>query len=59
MTYQEKFDEMIVSYLNGNISWVKSKLKKMSKAVRTSLYEYAVENYSLKDDKFFFKLIYN
>lgn len=35
-----KFETIIESYLNGNISWVRTEIKKLSKENRKALYLY-------------------
>ncbi len=53
-----KFEQIIESYINGNIGWVKSEVKKLSKASRKELYNYAKEfNITAQDTDFFFNLI--
>ena len=52
----QKFQTIIDSYINGNIAWAKSEVKKLSKENRKALHLY----YSLDlgfDDNFFFNLI--
>ena len=41
-----KFDEIIESYINGNKSWVKAEVKKLSKQKRKELYQYSADYYS-------------
>jgi hypothetical protein len=52
-----KFDEIIESYINGNISWVKAEVKKLSKAKRKELHQHCAANYSTDSAAFFFELI--
>ena len=56
---QTKFDQIIESYINGNISWVREQVKKMSKAKRKELYHYLTANYArtYQANDFFFSLI--
>ena len=55
---EKKFEEIIVSFINGNISWVKEQIKKLSKENRKCLYQYHKEKYFDSDaDAFFFDLI--
>ncbi len=58
-TKPSKFDQIIESYVNGNISWVKKEVAKLSTAQRKKLYEYASgpEWFSPQISSFFFKLI--
>ncbi len=54
-----KFEMIIESYINGNISWVKAQVKKLSKDQRKALYNY-VANMNLlntSEKSFFFSLI--
>jgi hypothetical protein len=54
----QKFDEIVTSYINGNISWVKEQVKKMRKDTRKNLYEWAKNNFGATDiHSFFFNLI--
>jgi len=58
MKQDKKFDEIVTSYINGNISWVREQAKKLSKEKRKALYHWTNANFhdtSLKD--FFFSLI--
>ena len=41
-----KFDTIIESYINGNKSWVKAEVKKLSKQKRKELYQYSADYYS-------------
>ena len=50
-----KFEQIIESYINGNIGWVKSEVKKLSKANRKELYNYAKQYPNTTN--FFFNLI--
>jgi len=56
---ETKFEEIVTSYINGNISWVKEQVKKLSKDNRKNLYNYVSDNYARTDkvDTFFFNLI--
>lgn len=55
----KKFDTIIESYINGNISWVKEEVKKLSKTNRKLLYMYVKDNelWSSVNAHFFFELI--
>lgn len=53
-----KYQEIIDSYLNGNISWVKSQVIKLTKKERKELYVYYLDILpDRKDSIFFFSLI--
>jgi hypothetical protein len=54
-----KFDQIIESYINGNISWVREQVKKMSKAKRKELYIYYMNSYPSQPNEqlFFLSLI--
>lgn len=64
-----KFNSIYESYINGNISWVKAEVKKLSKANRKDLYNFVnefnnctresldIENQKNDDANFFFNLI--
>lgn len=53
----QQFDEIIESYINGNISWVKDEVKKLSKQKRKELYQHFAANYNTDLAAFFFNLI--
>lgn len=51
-----KLEEIIESKINGNISWVKSEVKKLSKAKRKELYILCTE-IAPNESRFFWELI--
>ena len=51
-----KFEQIIESKINGNISWVKSEVKKLSKTKRKELYILCIE-IAPNEANFFFNLI--
>ena len=54
----KKFEIIVESYFNGNISWVKSEVKKLSKQARKELFIYFTDLYTDRNDiNFFFNLI--
>jgi len=55
----QKFATIIESYINGNISWVKAQVKKLSKSNRKELYNYAksIGLFCQDELNFFFNLI--
>jgi len=53
---ENKFNQIIESYINGNISWVKAEVKKLSVKNRKLLYRYA-EQFNSEVQNFFFTLI--
>lgn len=56
---EQKMLEIYESYLNGNISWVKSQVKKMRLQGRKDMYNFIYAQYEPKEDdiNFFFNLI--
>ena len=56
MDQNAKFDTIIESYINGNISWVKAEVIKLSVKNRKLLYRYA-EQFNSEVQNFFFNLI--
>jgi hypothetical protein len=52
----KKFETILESYINGNITWVKQQVKKLSKEQRKELYLYA-EKSAVGESGFFFNLI--
>lgn len=56
MDQNAKFDTIIESYINGNISWVKAEVIKLSVKNRKLLYRYA-EQFNSEVQNFFFTLI--
>jgi len=53
---ESKFQTILESFINGNITWVKDQVKKLSKKNRKELYNYVSETYP-QEKQFFFKLI--
>lgn len=53
---ETKFNQIVESYINGNISWVKSEVKKLSKENRKGLYKFYC-SFADDNDNFFFNLI--
>lgn len=56
MNTTTKFQIILDSYINGNISWTKSEVKKLSKAQRKDLYNFVCES-TPSEKTFFFNLI--
>lgn len=56
---KQKFETIIESYINGNTSWVREQVKKLSKENRKKLYTFYLDNYSpiTFEREFFFSLI--
>lgn len=56
---EAKFNQIVDSYFNGNIAWVKQEVKKLSKDNRKKLFNYSKEYNQLYDgcQDFFFDLI--
>jgi hypothetical protein len=54
----KKFEIIVESYYNGNISWVESEVKKLSKQARKELFIYFTDlNTDRSLNTFFFNLI--
>jgi hypothetical protein len=51
---EKKFNEIIESYLNGNISWVKERVKKLSRENRKKLYLHFLTSFPDRSDSYFF-----
>ncbi len=53
-----KFNTIYESYINRNISWVKSEVKKLTKTNRKQMYLFVYHlTDSVEDTQFFFNLI--